>query len=150
MWFLKKVLVINGPNLNLLGNRETGLYGTTTLTEIEQTLKDKATQAGVQIEFFQSNHEGAILDCLHDAVGKIDCIIINAGALTHYSIALHDALRILSCPIIEVHLTNIYQREDFRHKSYVSYAATGGIFGLGPFGYELALDAALRLMEQND
>lgn len=136
-----RVLVINGPNLNLLGQREPGLYGELSLDEINTDLKKIAAEKQVEIDFFQSNHEGEIIDRIHQAQGSVDAMIINAGALTHYSIALLDALKAVSIPFVEVHLTNIHAREEFRHTSLLSPVARGGIFGLGAAGYSLALQA---------
>jgi len=134
-----RVLVINGPNLNLLGQRETSLYGEQSLDDINQALREIAQQKQVEIDFFQSNHEGVLVDRIQQAQGSVDAFIINAGALTHYSIALLDALKAVQIPFVEVHLTNIYAREDFRHRSLLSPAARGGIFGLGADAYSLAL-----------
>jgi len=136
-----RVLVINGPNLNLLGQREPGLYGELSLDEINTDLKKIAAEKQVEIDFFQSNHEGEIIDRIHKAKGSVDAMIVNAGALTHYSIALLDALKAVNIPFIEVHLTNIHAREEFRHSSLLSPVARGGIFGLGAAGYSLALQA---------
>ena len=136
-----RVLVINGPNLNLLGQREPGLYGEKSLDEINSDLKKLAVEKQVEIDFFQSNHEGQIIDRIHQAKGNVDAMIVNAGALTHYSIALLDALKAVNIPFVEVHLTNIYAREEYRHKSLLSPIARGGIFGLGAAGYSLALQA---------
>ncbi len=138
------ILVINGPNLNMLGIREKELYGSQTLEEINLQLKLRAEQENVVLECFQSNHEGELVDKIQQAMGNIDAIIINAAAFTHYSIALMDALKAVQIPFIEVHLTNIYAREDFRHKSLLSPIARGGIFGLGPYGYILALQAVCQ------
>jgi len=134
-----RVLVINGPNLNLLGQREPGLYGEMSLEEINADLKKMAAEKQVEIDFFQSNHEGEIIDRIHQAQGSVDAMIINAGALTHYSIALLDAIKAVNIPFVEVHLTNIYAREDYRHNSLLSPIARGGIFGIGAAGYSLAL-----------
>jgi len=136
-----RVLVINGPNLNLLGQREPGLYGEISLDEINSDLKKLAVEKQVEIDFFQSNHEGELIDRIQQAKGNTDAFIINAGALTHYSIALLDALKAVNIPFVEVHLTNIYAREEYRHKSLLSPIARGGIFGLGAAGYSLALQA---------
>ena len=134
-----RVLVINGPNLNLLGDRENSLYGDRSLEDINHALKELAAQKQIEIDFFQSNHEGALIDRIHQAQGRVDAMIVNAGALTHYSIALLDALKAVNIPFIEVHLTNIHAREEFRHQSLLSPIARGGIFGLGATGYSLAL-----------
>lgn len=141
-----KILVINGPNLNLLGEREPGLYGNRSLEEINAGLGQLAKEKGISLEFFQSNHEGALIDTIQAARGSFDGIIINAGGLTHTSVALHDALKATDLPVFEVHISNIYQREVFRHQSLISPVAVGGIFGLGPMGYRLALEAACELL----
>ena len=143
---MNPIYVLNGPNLNLLGQREPHLYGTTTLRDIETRLNARAAALGLTIDFRQSNHEGVLIDWVQEARGKASALIVNAAGLTHTSVALMDALLAADLPIIEVHLTNIYRREAFRHHSYVSHAATGIICGLGAKGYELALDAlAARL-----
>lgn len=142
------ILVINGPNLNLLGQREPSLYGTQSLEEINQELESMATAVGVRIEFFQSNHEGELVDRIQQAQGNFEVIIINAGALSHYSIALHDALRAVNIPVIEVHLSNIYAREEFRHQSLISPVAVGGIFGFGALSYRLAFLAACEIIKE--
>ncbi|NMA64355.1 MAG: type II 3-dehydroquinate dehydratase [Syntrophomonadaceae bacterium] len=141
------ILVINGPNINLLGTREPHIYGEKTMDEINFGLEEVARSRGVQIEFFQSNHEGHLVDCIQAARDRIDCIVINAGALTHYSIALHDALRAAELPVIEVHISNPYAREEFRHRSYISPIAVGGIFGFGPLSYRLAVEMAIQLVK---
>lgn len=138
---MKRVLVINGPNLNLLGSREKNIYGEKTLAEIENMMKEEADKLGIEIFFFQSNHEGDIIDKIHDARGKFDYIIINPGAYTHYSIAIRDALKAVEIPSIEVHLSNIYGREEFRAKSVIAPVCTGQISGFGSTGYLLALMA---------
>ena len=140
------VLLINGPNLNMLGKREPELYGSTTLVEIEQRLSEvgSSAQPSIAIETIQSNYEGALIDAIQTTGRASDGIIINPGAFTHYSIALRDALALCSCPIIEVHLTNIHAREEFRHRSVVAPVVIGQIAGLGPDGYRLALDFLIR------
>jgi 3-dehydroquinate dehydratase-2 len=138
---MKPIYVLNGPNLNLLGHREPHLYGSTTLGDIEARLQSRAAGLGLPIQFRQSNHEGILIDWVHEARQKASALIVNAAGLTHTSVALMDALLAADLPIIEVHLTNVYRREPFRHHSYVSQAATGIICGLGATGYELALDA---------
>ena len=138
---MKPIYVLNGPNLNLLGHREPHLYGSVTLADIETRLRSRAAGLGLAIEFRQTNHEGNLVDWVHEARHKASAIIVNAAGLTHTSVPLLDALLAADLPIVEVHLTNIYRREPFRHHSYVSQAATGIICGLGPKGYELALDA---------
>jgi len=144
---MASILVIHGPNLNLLGQREPELYGEQTLDDINNMLKDTAAQFQVEVDCFQSNHEGAIVDKIQAARGQYQALIINAGAYTHYSIAILDALRSFKGPIVEVHLSNIYQRESYRHRSLISEAATGGIFGLGAMGYKLALLAVIEMLK---
>jgi len=142
---MARVLVLNGPNLNLLGTREPATYGTTTLADIEARLTQLASARGIDLVTFQSNAEHALIDRVHAA--KSDgtvAIIVNAGAYTHTSIALRDAFAAVAIPFYEVHLSNIHAREDFRHHSYLAPLAAGVIVGLGPVGYEFALDAALR------
>jgi len=139
------ILVLNGPNLNLLGTREPAVYGTTTLADIEALCRATAKTLGVAVEVRQSNHEGQLIDWIHAARGKAHAIVINAGALTHTSVALMDALTGVTLPVVEVHLSNIFKRESFRHHSYVALAARGSICGFGPHGYVLALEAAARL-----
>ncbi|MBC7343620.1 MAG: type II 3-dehydroquinate dehydratase [Clostridia bacterium] len=139
-----RILIVNGPNLNLLGHREPDIYGSTSLEEINRSLAQLAAAEGVEVEFVQSNHEGDIIDTLHQAQGRFDWVIINPGALAHYSLALRDAIKAISIPTIEVHLSNIYAREGFRHQSVISDAVVGQITGLGIIGYKLALMAAIR------
>ena len=137
------ILALNGPNLNLLGNREPGIYGTATLADIERSLTDAAKAAGHTLQHFQSNAEGALIDRVHQAAGDgVDFILINPAALTHTSIALRDALLAVNIPFIEIHVSNVFAREPFRHHSYLSDVAVGVISGLGPQGYLLALQAA--------
>lgn len=140
------VLILNGPNLNMLGMREPEIYGHTTLEDIEIMCREHAANLGIHPEFFQSNVEGELVTRLQQAVkDNVAGIIINAAAYTHTSIALLDALMLQKAPVIEVHLTNIYQRETYRHTSYISRAATGLVCGLGPQGYLVALDALYKL-----
>lgn len=140
-----RVLVLNGPNLNLLGSREPGIYGTRTLAEIEGELSEVARRSGSEVVFFQSNHEGLLVDRVHGAKQDgTDFLIVNAGALTHTSIALRDALAAVKLPFIEVHLSNVHRREPFRHRSYLSDLAVGTIAGLGAAGYRYALEYALE------
>lgn len=139
-----EILVINGPNLNLLGEREPEVYGSTTLADIEGRLKNLASEWGAGIGFFQSNHEGALIDAIQGARGRADAIIINPGGYTHTSVAMRDALSAVMIPFIEVHLSNVHKREDFRRKSLFSDIAAGTITGLGPAGYELALYAIAK------
>jgi len=140
------VYVLNGPNLNLLGTREPEIYGRATLKAIEKATAARAKRHGLKIVFRQSNHEGELVDWIHEALTKGCGVIINAGAYSHTSIALHDALKALDKPIIEVHLSNPKRREAFRHHSYVSEAAKGVIFGLGSTGYLLAVEAIAELV----
>lgn len=139
------ILVIHGPNLNLLGKREPTIYGTLTLHEINEKMMVKAEKLGIGLTFLQSNHEGAIVDAIQQAEGRYVCIIINAAAFTHYSIAIRDALAAISVPAIEVHLSNIYKREAFRHNSVISAVVHGQISGFGVDSYLLALEAAARI-----
>ena len=141
-----KVYVLNGPNLNLLGTREPEIYGSDTLDDIAGRLEAKGQALGLEIEMRQSNHEGHLVDWLHEAQADgAKAVILNAGALTHTSLALYDAIRSIKVPVIEVHISNPHAREAYRHKSFVAMAAHGTIAGFGPFGYELALEAAARL-----
>lgn len=143
---MASVLVINGPNLNLLGLREPALYGHDTLASIEAHLKEVAAQLNLEIACFQSNHEGAIVDAIQAARTTTDFILINAGAYTHTSVAIRDALLGVEIPFIEIHLSNVYAREDFRHHSYLSDKAKGVIAGFGADGYEFALRKAAKLI----
>jgi 3-dehydroquinate dehydratase-2 len=141
----KSLLLLNGPNLNLLGTREPAVYGSTTLADIEQAAQAQAAAAGATLACFQSNHEGALIDRIHAARGEgVDAIVINPGGLTHTSVALRDALAGVAIPFIEVHLSNIHQREQFRHHSFLSAIARGVICGLGADGYRFAIDFALK------
>jgi 3-dehydroquinate dehydratase-2 len=141
----KTILVLHGPNLNLLGKREPQHYGVSTLDDINQTLQTRGAAVGIQVEHFQSNHEGALIDRIHLA-GRdgVDFILINPAGYTHTSVALRDALAAVSIPFVEVHISNVHTREGFRHHSYFSDLAIGVIVGLGSQGYELALEFALR------
>lgn len=141
----KKLLLLNGPNLNLLGTREPEVYGKTTLADVEAAAGAQAAAAGATIACFQSNHEGALIDRIHAArADGVEAIVINPGGLTHTSVALRDALAGVAIPFIEVHISNIYQREAFRHHSFLSAIAVGTICGLGTDGYRLAIDFALK------
>lgn len=140
------VYVLNGPNLNLLGLREPEIYGSDTLDDIAGMLEDRAKNLGLEIDLRQSNHEGHLLDWLHEAQAEgAKAVILNAGALTHTSLALYDAIRSIRTPVIEVHISNPHAREEYRHKSYVGMAAKGSIAGFGASGYLLALEAAAAL-----
>ncbi|NBS15693.1 MAG: type II 3-dehydroquinate dehydratase [Gammaproteobacteria bacterium] len=142
---MAKLLVLNGPNLNLLGLREPSIYGRESLSEIETRLVESARQRGHDLECFQSNAESSLIDRIHLAYREsVDVILMNPGALTHTSIALRDAFLSTKIPFIEIHLSNVHAREDFRHRSYLSDIALGVILGLGPIGYSLALEAALN------
>lgn len=141
------VFVLNGPNLNLLGVRDPAVYGRDTLADIEARCLARAAALDLQIDFRQTNHEGQLVDWIQEARESADAIVLNAGALTHTSVAVLDALSAAGLPVIEVHLSNIFRRERFRHRSYVSLAATGVICGLGAQGYELALEAVADLIE---
>ena len=140
------VAVLNGPNLNLLGRREPAVYGSVTLEDIEALCRDHATTRGLTIDFRQSNHEGALIDWIHEAGDRHRAIVINAGAYTHTSLALHDALRAAALPVVEVHLSNVFRREAVRHQSWISPVAVGVISGFGAQSYVLALDAVAQLL----
>lgn len=140
-----KILVINGPNLNMLGSREPSVYGVKTLSDIEEMVRKEAELLDISVEFFQSNHEGAIIDTIQLAAGKYDALIINPGAFTHYSYAIRDAIKASCVKTIEIHISNIHAREEFRSKSVVSPVCIGQIIGFGPAGYLLALRACKTL-----
>ena len=142
------LLLINGPNLNLVGKREPTIYGAQTLEDIQKDLSTLAIQLGVELNFFQSNSEGEMIDCIQKSIGSIDGIIINAGAYTHTSIALRDALLGVSIPYVEVHISNIYSREEFRHKSFLSDKALGLVCGFGSNSYNLALNGIVTYLNQ--
>lgn len=141
------ILVLNGPNLNLLGSREPEIYGTTTLDDITTMLIAHARQLGCVVEMRQSNHEGELIDWLHGATGNYVAILINAGGLTHTSVALHDAIKSIPVPVIEIHLSNPYAREEFRRKSLIAPAAKGVICGFGAESYRLGLEAAVAIVK---
>jgi 3-dehydroquinate dehydratase-2 len=143
-----KILIINGPNLNLLGTREPEHYGSESLADIEAACGVRAAKLGLATDFRQTNAEGKIIDWIQESRGICDCIILNAGAYTHTSIAILDALLTCDVPVIEVHLSNIHQREQFRHPSYISKVACGMICGFGGFGYEMALEAAFKIIKE--
>jgi 3-dehydroquinate dehydratase II len=146
---MKQILVLHGPNLNMLGVREPGVYGTVTLHEINQTLLQLAAKLDLQLETFQSNHEGELIDRIHAAFGTKDGILINPGAFTHYSYAIRDALASVGLPTVEVHLSNIHQREAFRHTSVTAPVVKGQIAGFGAYSYELGLAALHRHFQEN-
>lgn len=140
---LVSILVLHGPNLNLLGQREPGIYGSTTLTEINRLLVEAGQRLQAEVSVVQSNHEGVLVDAIHSAVGKNQGILINAGAYTHTSVAIRDAIAAVNIPTVEVHLSNIYQRESFRHHSYIAGVAIGQISGFGVNSYLLGLQALI-------
>ena len=145
-----KLLLINGPNLNLLGQREPSLYGVQTLETIESELYKKAQKAEIKLETFQSNSEGSLVDQIQKAIGRIDAIMINAGAYTHTSVALRDALLSSEIPYVELHLTNTFARESFRHRSLLADRAVGVISGFGPMSYQLAFEGILSFLKHQD
>jgi 3-dehydroquinate dehydratase II len=145
---LLSLLVLHGPNLNLLGLREPGIYGAATLSDVNQMLVDDAAGLGVAIVTFQSNHEGALIDAVHGAIGIHQGILINPGAYTHTSVALRDAIAGVNLPTVEVHLSNIHKREAFRHYSYIAPVAVGQICGFGPDSYRLGLRALVAHLQQ--
>lgn len=144
------IMILNGPNLNLLGTREPELYGAETLADVEARCRDRAESLGFDIDFRQSNVEGELVSWIQEARTAAEGIVINAAAYTHTSVAILDALNMCDIPIVEVHLTNIHRREAFRHKSFVSQAADGMICGLGPLGYELAIEAVAERIGKDD
>lgn len=146
-----KILVINGPNLNMLGKREPSTYGSTSLEEIEASIRRKASGLGMEVDFYQSNHEGELIDRIQQTVSEnVTAIILNPGGYTHTSVALRDALLAVNLPFIEVHLSRISAREEFRQTNYFSDIAAGTISGFGPLGYDLAMDAAWGLYGKKD
>ena len=145
-----KILIVNGPNLNLLGEREQSQYGSITFDKLKENCQKKSEELGMEAEFSQSNIEGEIVDLIQDSRKKFDGIIINAAAFTHTSVAIRDALNIFKKPIIEIHISNIYKIEEFRHKSLISDIVSGGIFGLGADGYILAIIAMQKLLKNEN
>ena len=145
-----KIIIINGPNLNLLGEREQSQYGSTSFEKLKENCLNKGREIGIEIEFEQSNIEGELVNIIQDARNKYDGMIINAAGFTHTSVAIRDALDLFKKPIIELHISNIYKREEFRHKSLISSIATGGIFGLGVEGYILAIISLQNTFQNED
>lgn len=143
-----KIAVIQGPNINMLGIREQNVYGPMTMDQIHEQMKATAEQNGIEIEFFQSNLEGEIVDKVQECLGTVDGIIINPAAYTHNSIAIRDALSAVALPTVEVHVSNIYKREEFRQKSITAAASTGVIAGFGPFGYHLAMMSLTQILNE--
>jgi len=143
-----KIAVIQGPNINMLGIREQNIYGPMKMEEIHEQLKGAASQNGVELEFFQSNLEGELVDRVQECLGEVDGILINPAAYSHTSIALCDALKAVSLPVVEVHISNIYHREEFRQKSITASASTGVITGFGPFGYHMGLMALTQIISE--
>lgn len=145
---MKKILVINGPNLNLLGEREPGIYGTDGYSELSAVIMDKADELNVKCEIFQSNHEGAIIDRLHSARTAFDGVVLNAGAYTHYSYAIRDAISAINIPVIEIHISNVFARDEFRKNSVISSVCRGSISGFGFASYLMALDALVKYSQE--
>jgi len=148
MDIMKKILFINGPNLNMLGIREKSIYGSATLKEIERLVLEKADELGVDVDFMQTNHEGEIIDKIHTSRGVYDVIVINPGAYTHYSFAIRDAIKAVEIPAVEIHLSNIHAREEFRSKSVIAPVCKGQISGFGKYSYVLGLYAAVELIKE--
>jgi len=145
-----KIIIINGPNLNLLGEREQSQYGSTTFDQLKENCLKESNKIGIELEFAQSNIEGELVNLIQDARKKYDWMIINAAGFTHTSVAIRDALDLFKKPIIELHISNIYKREEFRHKSLISDIATGGIFGLGVEGYILAIISIEKILKNEN
>ena len=145
-----KIIIVNGPNLNLLGEREQSQYGSTTFKELEENCIKKSNEIGIELKFTQSNIEGELVSLIQNARNKYDGMIINAAGFTHTSVAIRDALDLFKKPIIELHISNIYKREEFRHKSLISDIATGGIFGLGAEGYILAIISIQKILQNEN
>ena len=146
---MASLLLINGPNLNLLGTREPEVYGSANLADIESRLTQQAADSGHELQSFQSNAEHEIVDRIQQASGTVEIILLNPGAFTHTSVSIRDALLAVGIPFIEIHLSNVFAREDFRHHSYFSDIAAGSIVGLGSYGYDLGLQAALQRLQEN-
>ena len=146
----QNIIIINGPNLNLLGEREQSQYGSTTFKELKENCLKKGNEIGIKLDFIQSNVEGELVNLIQDSRNKYDGIIINAAGFTHTSVAIRDALDLFKKPIIELHISNIYKREEFRHKSLISDIVTGGIFGLGTEGYILAIISMQKLLKNEN
>ncbi|MDE6724182.1 MAG: type II 3-dehydroquinate dehydratase [Ruminiclostridium sp.] len=142
------ILIINGPNLNLLGRREPGVYGDDSLEEIQREILEKAKKMGIEVAFFQSNHEGSIIDALHEAMDSYDGVVLNAGAFTHYSYAIRDAIAAIKIPVVEVHISNIHAREEFRHTSVIAPVCAGTIAGFGKNSYILGLRAVAETVAE--
>jgi 3-dehydroquinate dehydratase-2 len=147
---MARILVMHGPNLNLLGTREPQVYGQTSLAEIDHELRQRAMAAGHEVETFQSNHEGVLVDCIQQRGPQAALLIINPGAYTHTSIAIRDAILAVGVPVIEVHLSNIYRREPFRRQSYLADITLGQVAGFGSYSYILALQAAIHWLKQQE
>ena len=147
---MKKIIILNGPNLNLLGEREKKEYGTFTIKDIEKSSTEYAKKNGIELTLFQSNLEGELIDKIQSSRKDQDGLIINAGGYTHTSVSIHDALKILKIPIIELHISNIYNREEFRHNSLISKVANGVICGFGLDGYKMALEALKNILKKNE
>lgn len=145
---MKKILILHGPNLNLLGLREPGIYGSMTLDGINRSLEALAEELGVTVECRQSNHEGQLIDWLHEALDGFSAVVFNPGGYTHTSVALRDAVAAIRLPLVEVHLSNVHAREEFRHRSLIAPVARGQIAGFGPLSYQLGLRAAVELVQQ--
>lgn len=143
------ILVINGPNLNLLGIREPGVYGSDSLQEIQSEIIAETKALNIDVEFYQSNHEGGIIDALHNAMGDADGVVLNAGAYTHYSYAIRDAIKAIKIPVVEVHMSNVDSREEFRHVSVIAPVCKGSIAGFGKFSYILGIRAVVNLLTEN-
>lgn len=142
------ILIINGPNLNLLGKREPGVYGNDSLDEIQREILEKARQIGAEVDFFQSNHEGAIIDALHEAMDGYNGVVLNAGAYTHYSYAIRDAIAAIKIPVVEVHMSNVNSRDEFRHTSVIAPVCAGTIAGFGKNSYILGLRAVVEIVSE--